>query len=105
LVTTASPSNKDDTQRKQLAERTAQLQSALWSAVRKSATAQPTPVEALAIARMNDVINSQGYTQDAFWNRIPTAAWFFMAIIALCSNALMGYRSGKVGQCCCSCSR
>ncbi|UQD71780.1 hypothetical protein JEY40_39190 [Bradyrhizobium japonicum] len=88
---------KDDNQRKQLAERTAQLQAALWSAVRKSEAAQPTPVEALAIAGMNDVINSQGYTQAAFWNRIPTAAWFFMAIIALCSNALMGYRSGKAG--------
>ena len=80
-----------------MAERTAQLQAALWSAVRKSSAAQPTPVEALAIAGMNDVMNSQGYTQAAFWNRIPTAAWFFMAIIALCSNALMGYRSGKAG--------
>jgi hypothetical protein len=89
--------NKDDNQRKQMAERTAQLQAALWSAVRKSSAAQPTPVEALAIAGMNDVINSQGYTQAAFWNRIPTAAWFLMAIIALCSNALIGYRSGKAG--------
>jgi len=44
---------------------------------------------------MNDVINSQGYTQAAYWNRIPTAAWFLMAIIALCSNVLMGYRSSK----------
>ncbi|SIO15038.1 hypothetical protein SAMN05443247_02383 [Bradyrhizobium erythrophlei] len=87
--------NKDDNQRKQLAERTAQLQDALWSAVRKSSAAQPTPVEALAIAGMNDVINSQGYTQAAFWNRIPTAAWFLMVIIALCSNALIGYRSGN----------
>jgi hypothetical protein len=87
--------NKDDNQRKQIAERTAQLQAVLWSAVRKSSAVQPTPVEALAIAGMNDVINSQGYTQAAFWNRIPVAAWFFMAIIALCSSALMGYRSGK----------
>jgi hypothetical protein len=42
---------------------------------------------------MNDVINSQGYTQAAYWNRIPTAAWYFMAAIALCSNFLFGYRS------------
>jgi len=42
---------------------------------------------------MNDVINSQGYTQAAFWNRIPTAAWCLMAAIALCSNVLFGYRS------------
>jgi len=89
--------DKGDTQRKQLAERTAKLQAALWSAVRKSSDGRPTPVEALAIAGMNDVINSQGYAQAAFWNRIPTAAWFFVAIIALFSNALIGYRSGKVG--------
>ncbi|MEZ5821650.1 MAG: hypothetical protein R3D82_12680 [Xanthobacteraceae bacterium] len=87
--------NKSDDQRKQLAERTARLQADLWSAVRETSSAQRTPVEALAIAGMNDVINSQGYAQAAFWNRIPTAAWFFMAIIALCSNALMGYRSAE----------
>ncbi|MCP3397448.1 hypothetical protein [Bradyrhizobium sp. CCGB20] len=85
--------NKDDDQRKRIDERTAQLQADLWSAVRTSAAAQPTPVEALALAGMNDVINSQGYTQAAFWNRIPIAAWYLMAVMALCSNALMGYRS------------
>jgi hypothetical protein len=90
--------NKDDDQRKQIGERTARLQAALWSAVRPSSVAQPTPVEALALAGMNDVINSQGYAQAAFWNRIPTAAWFLMGLIALCSSALMGYRSGKAGR-------
>jgi hypothetical protein len=89
--------NKDDDQRKKIDERTARLQAALWSAVSPSSAAQPTPVEALALAGMNDVLNSQGYTQAAFWNRIPTAAWFLMAIIALCSSALTGYRSGKAG--------
>jgi hypothetical protein len=92
--------DKDDDQRKRIDQRTTRLQADLWSAVRASSAAQPTPVEALALAGMNDVINSQGYTQAAFWNRIPIAAWFLMAIIALCSNALMGYRSrsGKAGR-------
>ena len=92
--------NKDDNQRKAIDERTAKLQSELWQEVRASSAAQPTPVEALALVGMNDVINSQGYTQAAYWNRIPIAAWFLMAIIALCSNALMGYRSpsGKTGR-------
>jgi len=90
--------NTDDDQRRQLAERTARMQGALWSAVRSPAASQATPVVALAIAGMNDVINSQGYTQAAYWNRIPTAAWLLMGIIALGSNALMGYRSGKAGE-------
>jgi len=85
--------NKDDTRRMRIDERTSQLQAHLWSAVRGPATAPPTPVAALALAGMNDVINSEGYTQAAFWNRIPTAAWCLMAAIALCSNVLFGYRS------------
>jgi hypothetical protein len=40
---------------------------------------------------MNDVLNSQGYTQAAWWNRIPLAAWGLMMSIALCSNLLIGY--------------
>src|SRR6202048_4109964 len=90
--------NKDDTRRMRIDERTSQLQADLWSAVRGPATAPPTPVGALALAGMNDVINSQGYTQAAFWNRIPTAAWFLMAAIALCSNVLFGYRAANGGQ-------
>src|SRR2546430_17441339 len=34
----------------------------------------PTAVVALVISGMNDVLNSQGYTQAAWWNRIPLAA-------------------------------
>ncbi len=77
--------NRDDSLRTRIDERTSQLQADL---------------SAQALAGMNDVINSQGYTQAAFWNRIPTAAWFLMAAIALCCNVLFGYRSrnGDVGK-------
>lgn len=77
----------------QIDKLTSQLQADLWAAVRAPAMAEPTPVAALVLAGMNDVINSQGYTQAAFWNRIPQAAWWLMAAIALCSNVLFGYRS------------
>ena len=70
---------------------TAQLQTQMWSAVQNPALAQPTPIVALAVAGMNDVLNSQGYTQAAWWNRIPSAAWGLMIAIAICSNVLVGY--------------
>lgn len=76
--------------------RTAQLQNDLWATVRGPALAQPTPVAALAVAAVNDVINAQGYTQAAWWNRIPGAAWALMALIAVCCNVLMGYGARKV---------
>lgn len=67
------------------------LQQQLWSAIEKAASLQPTPVTALGVSGLNDVINSQGYAQAAWWNRIPSAAWALMAIIAVCCNFLFGY--------------
>ena len=71
--------------------RTAELQKELWAAVRSAAEAQPTPVVALVVSGMNDVLNSQGYTQAAWWNRIPVAAWGMMTAIAISCNLLIGY--------------
>jgi hypothetical protein len=72
---------------------TARLQTELWSAVRLPAARRPTAVSALVLAGMNDVLNSQGYTQAAWWNRIPTSGWFLIAIIAIGANVLVGYNS------------
>ena len=69
------------------------LQTELWSAVHAPASAQPSPLLALAVSGMNDVLNSQGYAQAAWWNRIPIEAWALMAIIAICANGLLGYGS------------
>jgi len=76
---------------------TSKLQSELWSQVRSVAGAQPTPVMALVISGVNDVLNTQGYTQAAWWNRIPIAAWALMGAIALCSNVLVGYAAHRSG--------
>ncbi len=82
---------RDDYQLRQVNAQTAKLQAELWSAVRTPANAQPDPVVALAVSGMNDVLNSQGYVQAAWWNRIPIEAWGLMAAIAICSNVLLGF--------------
>ena len=87
--------NEDDVRRIDINRQTTKLQADLWLAVRGTAVDQPGPIQALVLSGMNDVINSQRYTQAAFWNRIPTAAWLLMAAIALCANLLFGYRSTK----------
>jgi hypothetical protein len=74
---------------------TEQVQNQLWVAASRAAIAQPTPVTALAVAGMNDVLNSQGYTQDAWWDRIPVAAWCLMFGIALFCNVLVGYTAPR----------
>lgn len=90
---------RSEEQTRQINARTTQLQTELWSSVVAPAAMQPTPVVALAVSGMNDVLNSQGYTQAAWWNRIPIAAWALMAAIAVCCNVLIGYgvRNTKKG--------
>jgi len=88
--------SRDEQQLRQINARTAHLQAELWSAILPPAAAQPTPVIALAVSGMNDVLNSQGYTQAAWWNRIPIAAWVLMAAMAICCNMLAGYGARNV---------
>jgi hypothetical protein len=76
----------------------AELQSGLWSAVQSPAVAQPSPVLALTLSGMNDVLNSQGYTQAAWWNRIPPGAWGLMLAVGIISNLLIGYDSRRAGR-------
>jgi hypothetical protein len=70
---------------------TARVQNELWAAASGPVKAQPTPVAALAVSGMNDVLNSQGYTQAGWWDRIPAGAWGLMFGIALFCNVLVGY--------------
>jgi hypothetical protein len=82
---------RDGVQLRQIDAATAQLETDLWSAVQAPAMKQPTPVVPLAVSGMNDVLNSQGYTQAAWWNRIPIAAWVLLATISIFCNLLIGY--------------
>ena len=88
---------RDEQELERISASTSQLQTQLWSIVEARAAAQPTPPVALALSGMNDVLNSQGYTQAAWLNRIPTAAWGLMAAIAVCCNLLIGYGARGMG--------
>lgn len=75
---------------------TGQLQNALWSIVQVRALTQPSPVIALVVSGMNDVLNSQGYTQAAWWNRIPSEAWVLLALLAVGADVLIGYGARRM---------
>lgn len=69
----------------------ARAQNQLWSSVQASANSRPAPVMALVLSGMNEVIDSQGFTQAAWWNRIPAEAWVLMGLIAVICSVLLGY--------------
>src|SRR6516225_8101564 len=77
---------------------TADLQSELWSAVRSAIATVSPPLQGVLISGMNDVLNSQGYTQAAWWNRIPIAAWALMVVIAICCTLLIGYGAHRTDR-------
>jgi hypothetical protein len=82
---------RDEQRVEQINASCAAISADLWSIVQGAALAQPGANTALATAGMNSVLNSQGYTQAAWWNRIPIAAWGLMLIIGACCNVLLGY--------------
>jgi hypothetical protein len=73
---------------------TARAQEQMWAVVQANALAAPSQNSALVATGMNDVLNSQGYTQAAWWNRIPITAWAFMIAVGSCCSVMVG-RSGK----------
>lgn len=77
---------------RQIDSRTAQLQADLWNAVTAVANSRDQ-VTALVLSGMNDVLNSQGYTEAAWRNRVPLAAWTLLVVIAFFCNLLLGVRS------------
>jgi hypothetical protein len=86
---------RDQRQISQVNIETAKLQADQWSAVWPTANAQPTQVLALAVSGMNDVLNSQGYTQAAGWTAYPLGHGQWWDLIF--SNLLLGYGERQRG--------
>ena len=86
----------DSARLKQIDAETARVQSQLWAAVAGAAATTPSATMMLVASGMNDVINTQGYTQAAWWNRIPVAAWALILMVAIACNALLGRVESRV---------
>ena len=89
--------SRDPNQLERVGGETTKLQNEMWSIVEEVASEHPTPPVTLAVSGMNDVLNTQGYTQAAWWNRIPTGAWILLIAIAIFCCGLIGYRGGQEG--------
>lgn len=82
---------RDADQLAEIATATAQIENEMWLLARNVAREKPTPIGALVVSGMNDVINSQGYAEAAWLNRIPVSAWSLMVVIAFLSTLMQGY--------------
>jgi hypothetical protein len=89
---------KDPVELQQVNAATTALQAQLWATVSAPAIATPTPVMAVLVTGMNDVLNSQGYTQAMWWNRLPANAWSLLLLVAVFGNFLFGYSEHRQGR-------
>lgn len=87
--------NRDPRQLQLISNVTDSIEQQLWGNIREAAAKQPTPPVALAAAGMNNVLDDRAYTQAAWWNRIPLAAWDLMISIAVLCNFLVGYSAHR----------
>jgi hypothetical protein len=87
----SSYTSRNEQRPRQIVAETARLQTEMWSAVRTSAAAQPSPLTALTVVGMNEVLDREGDAQAARWNRIPIAAWVLAMMMSIFCNVLMGY--------------
>ena len=80
----------DEETLQQINTSTAHVKTKLWAAVKSVASPNPNPITSLFVSGMNDVLNSQGYTEAAWLNRIPVVAWTLLNLIAICANVMVG---------------
>jgi hypothetical protein len=76
---------------RQIKTEAARTEEDLWATARTAAAYRPDPLVTLAVSGMNDVLNSAGYTDAAWRNRIPIAVWIFMGVVAMLCNVMLGY--------------
>jgi hypothetical protein len=87
--------NDDDLRR--IDADTTGVQGELWSATSANVKEQqPISVVTLTVGGMNDVLNSQGYTEAAWRYRIPGEAWVLLLVTAICCCVLFGFQARRV---------
>lgn len=77
---------------------TNRLQSDLWSSLEAAARTRPTPLVALTANGMNDVLDSQGYTEAIWQNRVPRAAQLLLMITAAGCSLMIGYGTHRANR-------
>jgi Protein of unknown function (DUF4239) len=75
----------------------ARLQAALWADAIVAARENPTPVAALYIAAVNDLMLRDAARLAAMHSHVPGAVWLLVLAVSLCGCGISGYSAGASG--------
>ncbi|NJC27646.1 bestrophin-like domain [Neolewinella antarctica] len=81
--------------RKQLNNRTSDLQNRIWNTGMDAAEREPNPVKTgYYVQAINDMIDAQGARNDVLSRHIPPAIFYLLFVIFVATAGLIGYSSG-----------
>ncbi|GLQ91913.1 DUF4239 domain-containing protein [Dyella acidisoli] len=77
--------------RSNAAKRAMQIQNELWSDAATAAQQAPTPVTALYVSALNDMIDLDGKRVAGRLNRVPLDIWMLLAALSVMTSVIIGY--------------
>ena len=86
---------RDQEKLESVSKETTRLENEMWSIVQTAANSKPTAPMILLVSGMNDVLNRAGYTQAAWWYRVPIGAWFTMAMLSVGCCLIIGFSAHR----------
>ena len=70
----------------------------LWAATERVAAARDSPLTALFVESMNEMIDLHARRKTLMlWAHIPTTIWLALHVVAILTMAAMGYHAGLAG--------
>lgn len=76
---------------------TREIQSMLWEQAHAAVIEAPTPVTALFVSSLNDLIDTDAERIEASLNRVPPGVWLIIVVVAAAGTATSSYSSGAYG--------
>jgi hypothetical protein len=88
----------DEAGLRHLFNRSNEIQSRLWQIADTEVAASPGPVSMSFVTTLNETIDLQTSRRAAGQNRVPTAVWLLLIIVAGCGAWASGYGAGTGGH-------
>lgn len=81
----------EENERNSAVQRSRQIQDQLWSEVTIEAQQTPTPIVAIYVSALNDMIDLDGKRVAARLNRIPMDIWMLLGALSILTSIVVGY--------------
>jgi len=87
----------EENERNSAVQRSKQIQDRLWNDVTTEAQQTPTPIVAIYVSALNEMIDLDGKRVAARLNRIPLDIWMLLGALSILTSVVIGYGQRQRG--------